>query len=86
LEVVRLAAIGKSDREIAMILKLKSSTIETYMAQLRQAFDVYSRTQVCLTAARPGSSDSRTQCLDSRDAGHFQSLLPSRSHETGAIP
>lgn len=54
LEVVRLAAIGKSDREIAMILKLKSSTIETYMAQLRQAFDVYSRTQVCLTAAQLG--------------------------------
>lgn len=54
LEVVRLAAIGKSDREIAMILKLKRSTIETYMAQLRQAFDVYSRTQICLTAVRLG--------------------------------
>ena len=54
LDVVRLAAIGKSDREIAMILKLKRSTIETYMAQLRQAFDVYSRTQICLTAVRLG--------------------------------
>ena len=54
LEVVRLAAIGKSDREISMILKLKQSTIETYMAQLRQAFDVYSRTQICLTAVRLG--------------------------------
>ncbi|RQW36735.1 autoinducer binding domain-containing protein [Novosphingobium sp. LASN5T] len=54
LEVVRLAAIGKSDREISMILNLKRSTIETYMAQLRQAFDVYSRTQICLMAVRLG--------------------------------
>lgn len=54
LEILRFAAIGKTDPEIAMILGLSRTTIETYMAQLRRALDVYSRTQLCVTAVRFG--------------------------------
>ena len=54
LEILRFAAIGKTDPEIALILGLSRLTIETYMAQLRQAFDVYTRTQLCVTALRLG--------------------------------
>lgn len=54
LEILQLAATGKTDLEIAMILSLKRSTVETYMAQLRLAFDVYSRAQLCVCAVRFG--------------------------------
>lgn len=54
LEVLQLAALGKTDREIAIILGLKPSTVETYMAQLRQSFDVYSRSQLTAQALRFG--------------------------------
>lgn len=53
-EILQLAALGKTDIEIAMILGLKRSTVETYMAQLRQLFDVYSRTQLAILALRFG--------------------------------
>lgn len=54
LEVLRFAAMGKTDPEIAMILGLSRTTIETYMAQLRRALDVYTRTQLCVAALRLG--------------------------------
>jgi len=54
LEILRLAAMGKTDPEIAIILGLSASTVETYMRQLRQTFDVYSRTQLCIAAFRLG--------------------------------
>ena len=54
LEILELAAIGKTDREIGMILGIKQSSVETYMYQMRQAFDVYSRTQLCNNALRLG--------------------------------
>lgn len=53
-EILQLAALGKTDIEVAMILGLKRSTVETYMAQLRQLFDVYSRTQLAILALRFG--------------------------------
>jgi DNA-binding CsgD family transcriptional regulator len=54
LEILRLAAMGKTDPEIAIILGLARTTIETYMRQLRQGFDVYTRTQLCIVALRFG--------------------------------
>lgn len=54
LEILQLAALGKTDPEIAIILGLKPSTVETYMAQLRQSFDVYSRSQLTAQALRFG--------------------------------
>jgi DNA-binding CsgD family transcriptional regulator len=54
LEILQLAALGKTDPEISIILGLARSTIETYMTQLRQTFDVYSRTQLCVAALRFG--------------------------------
>ncbi len=53
-EILELAAQGKTDPEIAIILGLKTSSVETYMAQMRQAFDVYGRTQLCNAALRFG--------------------------------
>jgi DNA-binding CsgD family transcriptional regulator len=53
-EVLELAAIGKTDPEIATILGLKPSSVETYMAQMRQLFGVYGRTQLCNQALRFG--------------------------------
>jgi DNA-binding CsgD family transcriptional regulator len=54
LEVLQLAALGKTDPEIAIILGLKPSTVESYMAQLRLSFDVYSRSQLTAQALRFG--------------------------------
>lgn len=53
-EILELAAIGKTDREIGMILGIKQCSVETYMTQMRQTFDVYSRTQLCNNALRFG--------------------------------
>ncbi len=53
-EILELAAQGKTDPEIAIILGLKTSSVESYMAQMRQAFDVYGRTQLCNAALRFG--------------------------------
>src|SRR3546814_11294327 len=52
LEVIRLAAIGNSDREIAMSLNLKRSTVETYMAHIPTAFEVTTRTHHQTTRQR----------------------------------
>lgn len=54
LEILQLAATGRTDPEIAMLLDLRRSTIETYMTQLRQALDVGTRTQLCIHALRIG--------------------------------
>lgn len=54
LEILQLAALGKTDPEIADILGLMPSTVETYMAQLRQTFDVYSRSQLVADGLRFG--------------------------------
>lgn len=54
LEILQCVAIGKSDPEIAMIYGLSRTTIETYMGQLRRAFGVGTRTQLCVTALRLG--------------------------------
>jgi DNA-binding CsgD family transcriptional regulator len=54
LECLELLAIGKTDPEIALILGIKLCTVHTYMVQLRQAFDVYSRTQLTAEALRFG--------------------------------
>jgi len=54
LEILQLAALGKTDPEIGTILGIKRSTVEFYMSQMRLAFDVYSRTQLCVAALRFG--------------------------------
>ncbi len=54
LECLQLLAIGKTDFEIGGILGLKVSTVRSYMALLRQDFDVYSRTQLAAEALRFG--------------------------------
>ncbi|MDB5584959.1 MAG: LuxR-family transcriptional regulator [Bradyrhizobium sp.] len=54
LQCLELVAIGKTDPEIAMILGLKDSTVRSYMVQLRQDFDVFSRTQLATEALRFG--------------------------------
>ncbi|WP_206243573.1 helix-turn-helix transcriptional regulator [Novosphingobium terrae] len=54
IEILQRAALGETDPEIAMILGLSRSTIETYMTQLRQAFNVGTRTQLCVYALRAG--------------------------------
>jgi len=54
LECLQLLAIGKTDHEIGLILGLKASTVRSYMALLRQDFDVYSRTQLAAEALRFG--------------------------------
>lgn len=53
-EILELAALGKTDPEIAIILGLKPSSVETYMAQMRRLFGVYGRTQLCNQALRFG--------------------------------
>lgn len=54
LECLELLAIGKTDPEIALILGLRPSTVRSYMVQLRQDFDVFSRTQLAAEALRFG--------------------------------
>jgi len=54
LDVLQLTALGKTDFEIALILGLKPSTVETYQTQLREAFGVYSRSQLTAQALRFG--------------------------------
>ena len=54
LECLRYLALGKTDGEIAIILGLREPTIRTYVAMLRQDFDVVSRTQLVAVALRFG--------------------------------
>jgi DNA-binding CsgD family transcriptional regulator len=54
LEVLELAVQGKTDVEIGMILGLKAWTIRSYIAELKQSFSVYSRSQLCVAAVRYG--------------------------------
>ena len=54
LEVLRLLALGTTDAGIAAKLGIKPSTVDTYMKELRLAFDVHSRAQLIATALRYG--------------------------------
>lgn len=54
LECLQLLTLGKTDEEIAIILGIGASTVRTYMAALRQDFDVYSRVQLAAEALRFG--------------------------------
>lgn len=54
LECLRYLAIGKTDREIAIILGLSQATVRTYMTMLRRDFDVVSRAQLVAGALRFG--------------------------------
>lgn len=46
LECFRLAAMGKSDLEIGIIMNVAPTTVRTYMRDLRDHFGVYSRAQL----------------------------------------
>ena len=57
LECLRWAAIGRTDQQIAAIMEVKLTTVRTYMAQLRRAFGVCSRTELSRQAQRFGLID-----------------------------
>lgn len=54
LECLRWAVIGRTDEQIALIMGAKVSTIRSYMADLRAAFGVCSRTELARAAQRAG--------------------------------
>lgn len=53
-ECMRWAAMAKTDVEIATIMAIAPATVRTYMRALRQAFGVYSRSQLALQAVHFG--------------------------------
>ena len=46
--------IGRTDEQIALIMDTKVSTTRSYMADLREAFGVCSRTELARMAQRAG--------------------------------
>lgn len=54
LECLRWAVIGRTDEQIGLIMGAKVSTIRSYMAGLRRAFGVCSRTELARAAQRAG--------------------------------
>jgi len=54
LEILELAAQGKTDPEIAIILGIGEPTVRTHMTDLRHIFDVYCRTQLANAALQFG--------------------------------
>ena len=46
LECFRLAAMGKSDVEIGIMMNIAPTTVRTYMRDLREHFGIYSRAQL----------------------------------------
>lgn len=54
LECLRWAVIGRTDEQIALIMNAKVSTVRSYMADLRVAFGVCSRTELARVAQRAG--------------------------------
>ncbi|MBA3942389.1 MAG: hypothetical protein C0520_14380 [Sphingopyxis sp.] len=46
LECFRLAAMGKSDVEIGIMMHIAPTTVRTYMRDLREHFGIYSRAQL----------------------------------------
>lgn len=54
LECLHWAVIGRTDEQIALIMGAKVSTIRSYMADLRAAFGVCSRTELARAAQRAG--------------------------------
>ena len=48
LELLELVAIGKTDREIAVVSKLSLNTVKTYLARLRKKANVSNRTSLAM--------------------------------------
>jgi len=55
-EVLRLMAQGVPDKAIAEALRIKPSTVRTYISRLRIKFDVSNRAQLGAMAATLGGS------------------------------
>jgi DNA-binding NarL/FixJ family response regulator len=58
LEVARLAAEGKTNREIASTLYLSEKTVETHMSHILAKLDISSRTDI---AAKLSSAEKASQ-------------------------
>jgi len=54
LEILRLAARGLSNKEIALTLELSSRTIKSYLSEIFSKFNVGNRTEAVITALRAG--------------------------------
>jgi DNA-binding NarL/FixJ family response regulator len=53
-EIFQLVAEGKTNKEIAMLLGISPTTVETHRARIIQKLDLHSATQIALYAVRRG--------------------------------
>jgi DNA-binding CsgD family transcriptional regulator len=54
LEVLQLIVNGKSNREIAMILKVSANTVAVHRANLMQTLDIHNTADLVVYAIRNG--------------------------------
>lgn len=59
-EVLRLLAVGKSNKEIAHTLSIGETTVKTHVSSILGKLNVSSRTQAALHAARIGLVDTQS--------------------------
>jgi len=59
IEVLRLLALGKSDREIAELLFIGTRTVQTHVSNLIAKLGVHNRTEAAARAMQTGLVDGR---------------------------